>query len=123
MSIVKVQDTRSAGSRLLWTTGRITGATLFALAMSSGGIIMSVAAYGTLLPTVAAICVFATVQTLLLLTPLGGTFERRMFVTSFSVSWFMSGVAALYAEKLGIPRSWSPMRRRSTSWLRHREQT
>ena len=103
MSMVKVQHTQSAGSCPSWTTGRITGGTLFALATSSAGIIMSVAAYGTLLPTVAAICVFATVQALLLLTPLGGTFERRMFVASFSVSWFMSGVAALYAEKLGDP--------------------
>ena len=103
MSMVKVQNAESAGSCPSWRAGRITGATLFAMAVASAGIIMNVAAYGTVLPTVAAICVFATVHSLLLLTPLGGTFERRMFVTAFAVSWFMSGVAALYAEKLGDP--------------------
>ena len=103
MSNVNVQNTVSVGLQPSWRTARITGVTLFAMATASAGVIMNVAAYGTVLPTVAAICVFAIVQTLLLLTPLGGTFERRMFVTGFSVSWFMSGIAAIYAEKLGDP--------------------
>lgn len=87
------------GGRTSERRGTVPVTTLVALALAAAGVILSVFAYGSLVPTLTAAVVFGIVLAALLLTPLGGSFERRMFVMAFAVCWLMSGVAAVYAEK------------------------
>lgn len=65
------------------------------------GMALSLIAYKSLLPTLAAGMFFIPAYLLLMFSPLGGSWERRMFARVFAVGWVMLGVAGIYAELLG----------------------
>jgi hypothetical protein len=67
------------------------------------GWLANILAYGSIEPLLVAILFFLAGMTLLHVTPLGGRFEIEMFVTVFSIGWFMAGIAAVYANCLGDP--------------------
>lgn len=64
------------------------------------GALINTASYGSLAPVVVAFIFFAAVQLLLIITPLGGHAEQRMFNRVFAVGFVMAGVAAFYANQL-----------------------
>lgn len=67
------------------------------------GWVANILAYGSIEPLLVAILFFLVGMALLRLTPLGGRFESEMFVTVFSVGWFVAGIAAVYANNLNDP--------------------
>lgn len=58
-------------------------------------------AYESFHPILAGIGLFLPVFVVLKLTALGGKHEIFAFNTVFAVSWFMAGLSAIYAEKIG----------------------
>ncbi len=68
---------------------------LFAL-----GALINAASYGSIAPVVVASIFFTAVQLLLIMTPLGGHAEQRMFNRVFAFGFVMAGVAAFYANQL-----------------------
>jgi len=70
------------------------------LALVALGALINTASYGSIAPVVVALLFFAAVQLLLIMTPLGGHAEQRMFNRVFAVGFVMAGVAAFYANQL-----------------------
>jgi len=70
------------------------------LALVALGALINTASYGSIAPVVVALLSFAAVQLLLIMTPLGGHAEQRMFNRVFAVGFVMAGVAAFYANQL-----------------------
>lgn len=73
------------------------------MAFFSSGACINSYSYASFAPVLAALVFFSIAYLLLLLTPLGGKAERRMFIRVFSVGFLMSGVAAVYANQFGDP--------------------
>jgi hypothetical protein len=70
------------------------------LALFALGALINAASYESLAPVVVAFIFFAAAQLLLIMTPLGGHAEQRMFNRVFAVGFVMAGVAAFYANQL-----------------------
>jgi len=70
------------------------------LALFALGALINAASYESLAPVVVAFIFFAALQLLLIMTPLGGHAEQRMFNRVFAVGFVMAGVAAFYANQL-----------------------
>lgn len=66
----------------------------------SFGALINAASYLSLAPVFAALIFFVFSQILLLLTPIGGVAERRIFNRVFAVGFLMAGIAAFYANQL-----------------------
>lgn len=69
-----------------------------ALFFSLGALINSFS-YLSFAPVIVAAMFYAATYALLILTPLGGAAEQRMFSRVFSVGFLMAGIAAVYANQ------------------------
>jgi len=67
------------------------------------GSFLNILAYDSIEPLFAAIIFLAVGIAILRFTALGGHFERAMFMSVFSICWFMAGIAAMYANFLLDP--------------------
>lgn len=67
------------------------------------GYLVNTLTYGSMEPLLVAVLFLLAGLTCLQVTPSGGRFEIKMFVTVFSVGWFMAGIAAVYANHLNDP--------------------
>ncbi len=61
--------------------------------------IVNAFSYMSLAPILVAAIFFLSIYSLLIVSPLGGLPERRMFCRVFSVGFFMAGIAAIYANQ------------------------
>jgi len=73
------------------------------LILVAAGAILATIAYGSTLPILAAALIFIPTYFVLLVTPLGGRWEQRMFTRQFAVGFAAAGVAGIYAELLSDP--------------------
>lgn len=62
------------------------------------GSFLHLVAYLSILPIVAAVMVYGSIFSVLILTKTGGYFEYRIFNRTFATGWVAAGVAALYAN-------------------------
>lgn len=76
---------------------------LINLCLAVIGAALSVLAYQSFFPSLAALLFFMLARLVLAVTPLGGEWERRMFTRVFGVGWVMLGLAGVYAEFFGDP--------------------
>lgn len=67
------------------------------------GSVSNALAYSSIEPIFAAMIFLGVGLVLLKFKGIGGDFERAMFVTVFSVCWFMAGIAGIYASYLHDP--------------------
>jgi len=67
------------------------------------GSMLNLLAYQSVAPLIALSVFFAVGMVTLKFPALNGHFERAMFVRVFCVSWFMAGIAAIYANYLNDP--------------------
>lgn len=65
------------------------------------GMLLHVAAYGSIQPVVIGALFLVGVMFLLSLKGMGGCDERQAFLLVYSIGWFWAGIAALYANFLG----------------------
>ncbi len=63
------------------------------------GCAVNIYSYGSVSPVLVTGIVYIIVYTVVMATPLGGKPERRIFNRTFSVGFFMAGVAAIYANQ------------------------
>jgi len=63
------------------------------------GFALNIFSYGSLVPVVVTVLMFLLIYSFLVITPLGGAPERRMFRRVYAVGFMVAGIAAIYVNQ------------------------
>lgn len=102
-SVKGIFATESVASLLSERRLTVSAMTLVSICVLSFGMLLQVAAYGSIQPIVICLFFIVPVMFLLRLKHLGWSDERRAYLLVYSIGWFWAGIAALYANYLKDP--------------------